>query len=152
MNDILSLSIGLSLIISLFFSEVFGIVGMGLVVPGYIALHLNHPKNLAITFVIALLSYLVVELFSFFFILFGKRKTVLILLFGYFFGYLFNYQILPDIESPLLSDVRSVGFIIPGLIGLWFERQGIIETTSVLIIGSILVKICLILILGAELL
>jgi poly-gamma-glutamate biosynthesis protein PgsC/CapC len=150
MNDILSLSIGLSLIISLFFSEAFGIVGTGLVVPGYIALHLNHPKNLAITFSIALLAYIVVEILSFFFILFGKRKTVLILLFGYFFGYLFNYQVLPEIESPLISDVRSIGFIIPGLIGLWFERQGIIETTSVLMIGSILVKIFLILILGSE--
>jgi|JI8StandDraft_1071087.scaffolds.fasta_scaffold00203_27 poly-gamma-glutamate biosynthesis protein PgsC/CapC len=150
MNDILSLSIGLSLIVSLFFSEVFGIVGMGLVVPGYIALHLNHPKNLVLTFLIALLSYLIVELFSYFFIIFGKRKTVLILLFGYFLGYLFNYQILPEIESPMLAEIRSVGFIIPGLIGLWFERQGIIETTSVLVIGSILVKIFLILILGSD--
>lgn len=150
MNDILSLSIGLSLIVSLLFSEVFGIVGMGLVVPGYIALHLNHPKNLVLTFLIALLSYLIVELFSYFFIIFGKRKTVLILLFGYFLGYLFNYQILPEIESPMLAEIRSVGFIIPGLIGLWFERQGIIETTSVLVIGSILVKIFLILILGSD--
>jgi len=150
MNDILSLSIGLSLIVSLFFSEVFGIVGMGLVVPGYIALHLNHPKNLVLTFLIALLSYLIVELFSYFFIIFGKRKTVLILLFGYFLGYLFNYQILPEIESPMLAEIRSVGFIIPGLIGLWFERQGIIETTSVLVIGSILVKIFLILILSSD--
>lgn len=150
MNDILSLSIGLSLLISLVFSELFGIVGLGLVVPGYIALHLNHPKNLLVTFSIAILAYLTVELFSYFFILFGKRKTVLILLFGYFFGYLFNYQILPELESPLVSDIRSIGFIIPGLIGLWFERQGIIETSSILIIGSVLVKILLILILGSE--
>ncbi len=150
MNDILSLSIGLSLLVSLFFSEVFGIVGLGLVVPGYVALHLNHPKNLALTFIIALISYFCVELLSFLFILFGKRKTVLILLFGYLFGYLFNYQILPEIESPYLSDIRSIGFIIPGLIGLWFERQGVIETTSVIVIGSIIVKIFLILILGNE--
>ncbi|TGL59104.1 poly-gamma-glutamate biosynthesis protein PgsC [Leptospira ognonensis] len=150
MNDILSLSIGLSLLISLVFSELFGIVGLGLVVPGYIALHLNHPKNLLVTFSVAILAYLTVELFSYFFILFGKRKTVLILLFGYFFGYLFNYQILPELESPLVSDIRSIGFIIPGLIGIWFERQGIIETSSILIIGSVLVKILLILILGSE--
>ncbi|BDA80136.1 poly-gamma-glutamate biosynthesis protein PgsC [Leptospira kobayashii] len=150
MNDILSLSIGLSLVISLVFSEFFGIVGTGLVVPGYIALNLNHPKNLAITFLIALFAYLTVELLSFLFILFGKRKTVLILLFGYFYGYLFNFQILPDIETPLLSDVRSIGFIIPGLIGIWFERQGVIETTSVLVIASIMVKMLLILSIGSE--
>ncbi|MCZ8155757.1 MAG: poly-gamma-glutamate biosynthesis protein PgsC [Leptospira sp.] len=150
MNDILSISIGLSLVISLAFSEIFGIVGTGLVIPGYIALHLHQPKSLAITFLIAILAYFTVEILSYFFIIFGKRKTVLILLFGYLFGYLFNYQILPDIQTPIISDVRSIGFIIPGLIGLWFERQGIIETSSVLIIASILVKILLILILGSE--
>ncbi|MDZ4725313.1 MAG: poly-gamma-glutamate biosynthesis protein PgsC [Leptospira sp.] len=150
MNDILSLAIGISLVVSLLFSEFFGIVGTGLVVPGYIALHLNHPKNLAITFTIALLSYLAVEALTFFFIVFGKRKTVLILLFAYFIGYLLNYQILPDIETPILSDIRSIGFIIPGLIGLWFERQGVIETTSVLVIASILVKIILIFLVGSE--
>ncbi|TGN19491.1 poly-gamma-glutamate biosynthesis protein PgsC [Leptospira idonii] len=150
MNDILSLSIGLSLVISLIFSEFFGIVGTGLVVPGYIALNLNHPKNLVITFLIAWFAYVSVEILSFLFIIFGKRKTVLILLFGYFFGYLLNYQILPDVETPFLSDVRSIGFIIPGLIGIWFERQGVIETTSVLIIASIMVKMLLILMLGSD--
>jgi poly-gamma-glutamate biosynthesis protein PgsC/CapC len=150
MNDILSLSIGLSLLVSLIFSEFFSIAGTGLVVPGYIALHLNQPKNLATTFLIALLAYLTAEIFSFFFILFGKRKTILILLIAYFYGYLFNFQVIPEIESSIFSDIRSVGFIIPGLIGLWFERQGVLETTSVLVIASILVKILLILILGSD--
>ncbi|GBF50287.1 capsule biosynthesis protein [Leptospira ryugenii] len=151
MNDILSLAIGFSLVISLLFSEFFGIIGTGFVVPGYIALHLNHPKNLALTFTIALIAFLFVELLSYFFIVFGKRKSVLILLVAYFLGHLLNYQILPDLDSTLLSDVRSIGFIIPGLIGLWFERQGVVETTSILIIASVLVKILLIFSIGAEL-
>ncbi|TGL41326.1 poly-gamma-glutamate biosynthesis protein PgsC/CapC, partial [Leptospira bourretii] len=80
-----------------------------------------------------------------------KRKVVFILLFGYFFGYLLNYQILPDIEIGYLSEVRGIGFIIPGLIAVWYERQGVLETTSVLILASIFVKILLIFLLGTEL-
>ncbi|TGL65048.1 poly-gamma-glutamate biosynthesis protein PgsC [Leptospira jelokensis] len=151
MNDILPLSIGLSLVISLVFSELFGILGTGLVVPGYLALSLNHPKNIALTFLIAFLSFICVEILSHFLMIFGKRKIVFILLFGYFFGYLLNYQILPEIELSYLSEVRGIGFIIPGLIAVWYERQGVLETTSVLILAAVFVKILLIFLLGNEL-
>ncbi|MDF3819517.1 poly-gamma-glutamate biosynthesis protein PgsC [Leptospira sp. 96542] len=151
MNEILPLSIGLSLVVSLVFSELFGILGTGLVVPGYIALNFQNPANLLLTFFIAFSSFLCVEILTLFLMVFGKRKIVLLLLFGYFFGYLLNYQILPNIETPYLTEVRSIGFIIPGLIAIWFERQGVVETTSVLILASVFVKILLIVILGTEL-
>lgn len=83
--------------------------------------------------------------------IFGKRKIVFILLLGYFFGYLLNYQILPDIELTYLAEVRGIGFIIPGLIAIWYERQGVLETTSVLILAAVFVKILLIFLLGNEL-
>ncbi|TGL85104.1 poly-gamma-glutamate biosynthesis protein PgsC [Leptospira congkakensis] len=151
MNEILPLSIGLSLVVSLVFSELFGILGTGLVVPGYLALSFHHPKDIALTFLIAFLSYLCVEILSNFLLIFGKRKVVFILLFGYFFGYLLNYQVLPDLDITYLSEVRGIGFIIPGLIAIWYERQGVLETTSVLILASIFVKILLIFLLGTEL-
>lgn len=77
MNEILPLSIGLSLVVSLVFSELFGILGTGLVVPGYLALSLNNPKNIALTFLIALLSYICVELLSNFYLFLGKEKSSL---------------------------------------------------------------------------
>jgi len=150
-NEILPLSIGLSLLVSLLFSEMFGLLGTGLVIPGYLALSLNEPKNILLTFFIAFLAYLSVEILSQLLIIFGKRKIVLHLLFGYFFGYLLNFQILPNIESPFLNELHSVGFIIPGLIAIWFERQGVLITCSILVIASVLVKIVLIAILGNEL-
>lgn len=151
MGDLLSLSIGIGLAVSLIFSEFFGILGTGLIVPGYLALHIHQPKNLVLTFFIALLSFFTVQALSYFFILFGKRKTVMILLFAYLYGYLFNFQWFPNSEVDLIADVRTIGFIIPGLIAIWFERQGFLETTSVLIIASVLVRLVLILIVGEEL-
>lgn len=150
MSEILPLSIGLSLIISLLFSELFGILGTGLVIPGYIALSLHEPKNLAVTFFIALIAFFLVEILSSFFVIFGKRKVVLLLLFGYFIGYLINYQILPNMESSYFNELHGIGFIIPGLIAIWFDRQGVVETTSILLIAGVLVKILLILLLENE--
>lgn len=151
MGDLLSISIGIGLAISLIFSEFFGILGTGLIVPGYLALHIHQPKNLILTLFIAFLSYVTVQMLSYVFIIFGKRKTVLLLLFAYFFGYLFNFEWFPNSEFDLISDVRTIGFIIPGLIAIWFERQGFFETTSVLVIASVLVRLILILIVGEEL-
>lgn len=151
MTDILPLSIGLSLIISLVFSELFGILGTGLVVPGYLALYLHYPKNILLTFLLALLSYAVVEILASILLLFGKRKIVFLLLFGFFFSYFINFQLLPNFESEYWDETRSIGYIIPGLIAIWFERQGVIETTSILLIAAVLVRILLIFFLGNEL-
>ena len=43
MIDILTASIGIGLVVSLMFSEMFGLAAGGMVVPGYIALYLNRP-------------------------------------------------------------------------------------------------------------
>ena len=43
MIELLPLSIGIGLVVSLLFSEVFGLAAGGMVVHGYIALHLAHP-------------------------------------------------------------------------------------------------------------
>ena len=51
-----------------------------------------------------------------------------------------------EVGSSVL-DINFIGFIIPGLIASWMDRQGIIRTTSVILIVSSIVHLFLILIL-----
>ena len=79
MIDILTASIGIGLAVSLLFSEMFGLAAGGMVVPGYIALYLNRPIDILLTLLAALLTYLVVHSLSTFMIIYGKRRTVLMI-------------------------------------------------------------------------
>jgi hypothetical protein len=47
-------------------------------------------------------------------------------------------------------DLSIIGYIIPGLIAIWIDRQGLIESVSALLIASVIVRIILILITGGE--
>ncbi|SVE33654.1 uncharacterized protein METZ01_LOCUS486508, partial [marine metagenome] len=49
------LAIGLGMLISLLFSESLGVMGGGVIVPGYFALHLQDLNSVFITFFISIL-------------------------------------------------------------------------------------------------
>ncbi|TGL58335.1 poly-gamma-glutamate biosynthesis protein PgsC [Leptospira sarikeiensis] len=152
--DLLSISIGIGLAVSLFFSEFFGIAG-GLVVPGYFALQLDHPLNIVLTLLVSLGVFGIGKLLSKFIILYGKRRTAILLLLGFILDALGNEWVFPKIFSEMIrleSEVKAVGHIIPGLIAVWMDRQGCLETLSSLLTASVLVRLILILFLGKELL
>ncbi len=50
------------------------------------------------------------------------------------------------------GELTVIGFIIPGLIAVWIDRRGILESLSSLIIASVIVRLILILIMGQRLL
>ena len=83
MADLLSVAIGIGLAVSLLFSELFGLAAGGMVVPGYFALALSRPIDVALTVIAALATYLIVYLMSTFILVYGKRRTVLMILVGY---------------------------------------------------------------------
>ena len=41
-----------------------------------------------------------------------------------------------------------IGFIIPGLIAIWYQRQGVLETTLSLVTAAILVRMVLVVFVG----
>jgi hypothetical protein len=47
-------------------------------------------------------------------------------------------------NDPLFVEIGVIGYIIPGLIALWFNRQGILQTLSALAVTSVLVRLALI--------
>ncbi|EMK01637.1 MULTISPECIES: poly-gamma-glutamate biosynthesis protein PgsC [unclassified Leptospira] len=152
--DLLSISIGIGLGISLFFSEFFGIAG-GLVVPGYFALQLQNPVNILLTLSVSLGVFGLGKFISKFVILYGKRRTAILLLLGFVLDAVGNEWIFPRIFTEVVqleSEVRAVGHIIPGLIAVWMDRQGWLETLASLLTASVIVRLILILFLGKELL
>lgn len=156
MAELLSVAIGIGLAVSLLFSELFGLAAGGMVVPGYFAIALGRPIDVVLTIIAALATYLIVYLMSTFIIVYGRRRTVLMILVGYLIRILFNYlplSVLDPVE-PLASEATQfqvIGYIIPGLIAIWFDRQGWIETLCALITAAVAIRLILVLIFGVEL-
>lgn len=160
MIELLMASIGIGLAVSLLFSEMFGLAAGGMVVPGYVALYLNRPVDVLLTFAAALLTYFVVHSLSTFIIMYGKRRTVLMIVIGYLIGALFD-QIPFYASDPLYNlsqtfgtapgDFAPIGFVIPGLIAIWMDRQGVIETLAALVTSAVVVRLVLMLVFGLEL-
>jgi poly-gamma-glutamate biosynthesis protein PgsC/CapC len=148
--DLLSISIGLGLGVSLLLSEFFGISGGGLVVPGYLALHLTEPLTVAVTLAAGFAAFIFVRMLGSVVIIFGRRRTVLMILAGYLAGMLARYFIAQQ-GGPDGVEQRVVGYIIPGLIAVWLDRRGIIESLCSLITASVVVRLLLILMFGARL-
>lgn len=150
MESIISLSIGIGLVVSLFFSEMLGLTAGGMVVPGYIALYLDRPVIILLTLGVSYLTYFMVHSLSAVMIIYGRRRTVLMILVGYAMGFLIRSS--GSIELPMTTiDLSIIGYIIPGLIAIWIDRQGLVESLSALTIASVIVRMVLILITGGEL-
>jgi len=154
--SILSAAIGVGLAVSLLFSELFGLAAGGMVVPGYFALFLNRPVNILLTLAAALITYFIVHLLSTLVIIYGKRRTVLMILIGYLVRMLIAtipldmlYRI--DVVAEAEVELEVIGYIIPGLIAIWLDRQGLVETLCALTAASVIIRLVLILIFGMEL-
>ena len=131
--------IGIGMVLSLLATETLGVTAGGIIVPGYIAMHMNLENSSMIiaTFVISIITFLVIKTLSHFILIYGKRRLVLALLLGFLLGYLTRS------ENNFLSDLTNIdlvviGNIIPGLIANWMDRQGVLRTVcTVLVISSV---------------
>lgn len=149
MENIVTVSIGLGLVVSMFFSELLGIAAGGMVVPGYIALYLDKPQSIIYTLIISYITYFVVHSLSSIIIIYGRRRTLLMIIVGFFLGWLVRMSSIPFGKETI--DLTIVGYIIPGLIAIWMDRQGILQTITSLVTSSIIVRLILILTFGKEL-
>ncbi len=138
------IAIGLGMVISLFLTETLGIMAGGIIVPGYFALYLHNPYMVIATFCISYATYLIVLLLSKFMLIYGRRRLILSLLIGFFLGYLIRYT--GSMSQIFNFEVEYIGYIIPGLIASWIDRQGLIRTTSVILIVASIVNLFLMLI------
>ncbi len=144
--DPVTISIGTGLIVSLTLTELFGLAAGGMVVPGYLALYLDRPMTILLTLAAAFLTWAVVKGLSRVAIIYGKRRTVLMILVGFLIGFAARFLLIrfggePDAAS--FANFQIVGYIIPGLIAIWIERQGLLETCCVVLTASAVVRLVL---------
>tara|TARA_A100001015_G_scaffold252386_1_gene291940 strand:- start:120 stop:563 length:444 start_codon:yes stop_codon:yes gene_type:complete len=139
------ISIGLGIILSLVLSEALGVTAGGIIVPGYISLFLHQPIQVLSTFSVAIIVLIIIKLLSRVMFLYGKRRIVLALILGFFFGYL-SRIIYIDVEN--INSVAVIGNIIPGLIANWMDRQGVVRTISVVLLTAVIVKLLVMIVFG----
>jgi poly-gamma-glutamate biosynthesis protein PgsC/CapC len=121
----------------------------GIVVPGYLALYLDRPMQIVGTLVVSLLTWGIIRIIGQFTLLFGKRRMVLSILVGFILGWASRLVVFENITVYTLQ-MQSIGYIIPGLIANWFERQGFWKTITTMGVAAILVRLALIVVFGGE--
>ena len=139
----IEISIGIGMVLSLILTETLGVTAGGIIVPGYIALYIDEPVKVISTISVSLFVFLIVKVLSNFMLIYGKRRLVISLLLGFFLGYISKVYF-SNFDGAY--DLSVIGYIIPGLIASWMDRQGVLKTISVIIITSSIVKLILIVI------
>ena len=74
--------IGIGMVLSLLATETLGVTAGGIIVPGYIAMHMNleNFSMIVATFGISIITFLIIKILSHFILIYGKRRLVLALL------------------------------------------------------------------------
>lgn len=150
MIETLPLAIGVGLVVSLLASELVGVASAGMVVPGYLALYLDSPLHIGCTFAASLATYGVVRLAGHFLILYGRRRTALAILVGYLLGALSGQVVDYFAPGAQAGYEPVIGYVIPGLVAIWMDRQGVLETCSALTLCSVIVRLVLFVLLGPD--
>ena len=143
----IEIAIGLGVAFSLVFNEVFGLAAGGIVVPGYIALNFHDPYRLAGTLLVALIAWACIKVIGQYVFVYGRRRMVLAVLLGFVFGYL-SRQIFTSGTD--VVQLEAIGYIIPGLIANWMDRQGVYKTITTVLMGGAVVRIMVIIVTGGR--
>jgi gamma-polyglutamate biosynthesis protein CapC len=144
------LAIALGLVSSLFFVDAFGLAAGGIVVPGYFALQLSHIDQVAATFAIAILTSFIVKIIGRYTFLYGRRQMVMCLLVGCILALLSHNFLVFDISENTFR-LEALGWVVPGLIAHWMDKQGIIKTVCMLVITAVIVRFSVIVIFNGSL-
>ncbi len=146
--DVPTVAIAVGLIVSLIFSETFGLAAGGMIVPGYLAMNLNRPLWVVGTLVAALITFGLVRAISKGAIIYGRRRIVIAVIIGFCVGAMlrsaamaFSPEAAAGPSEPLFN---VIGFIIPGLIAVWMDRQGTLETLCPVVTSAVAVRLVLI--------
>ncbi|MEA1973196.1 MAG: poly-gamma-glutamate biosynthesis protein PgsC [Candidatus Cloacimonadota bacterium] len=142
-------AVGLGVILSLIFMELLGASAGGIVVPGYIAMYLHIPSQILGTFIVSLITLFIIKLISKFTLLYGRRRMVMSILIGFILGWASRYLSIFG-YSIFELNMNSIGYIIPGLIANWMEKQGIIRTISMTFIAAVIVRLIIIIATNGE--
>jgi len=137
------LALGLGIAINLIFTELFGLMSGGLVVPGYLALHLGQPARVVATVAVGALTFVSVRYgLMRLIILYGRRRFGVTILAGFLWHgvYLAGLGSVPGVGA----DLRVVGYIVPGLMANAALTQGWWPTVGMTLLIAVIVRLILI--------
>ncbi len=117
-----AVSIVVSIVLGFLFGEATGWLSGGLVAPGYLALYVDQPLRILMTWIAAMLALLVVKLLSSVTILFGRRRFMAFILAGILAGALLDA--LTGWLFVATPEMRAIGYVVPGLIANDSWKQG----------------------------
>ena len=126
----------IGIVVALLYAELTGILPGGIIVPALMALYLDQPLRVVATILAAFLGFGCYKFLGRYFLLFGRRRFVLLLLLGALFGQLWLLLWPRLFAAPL--DLRVIGWIIPGLLANNLVRQKILPTLASLATVTIL--------------
>ena len=140
----LTAALVVGVVVSLLLTELVGLSAGGIIVPGYVALLLDRPAALVGFLLVALASYGVVLALSTVLMLYGTRRFAVAVLAG------LTLSVGASWTFPLVDlnyvEWAGLGYIVPGLLGYQFDRQGILPTLIMLAIAAPLVRLIVVLV------
>ena len=125
----------IGVVLALLYAEITGILPGGIIVPALAALALDQPLRVVVMIAAALLSLGGYKFLGRYFLLFGRRRFVLLVLLGAVIGQAW-LMVWPHLFSAPI-DLRPVGWIVPGLLANNLERQKLLPTLASLVIVSV---------------
>ena len=116
------------LVIALLYAERTGISPGGIIVPGYLALHLDQPLRVLATLIVAGVCLAVYKFISRYFILFGRRRFVFLLLAGAVLAQ--AWHLAAPRFSPAALELQVIGWVVPGILAGSLEKQEFFPTIA----------------------
>lgn len=137
-------ALGIGIILNYIFLEVIGLSAGGLITPGYLAFFWDQPVRVIMTFIVAFICYLLILFLANFIIIYSKRRFMLAVISSYLFSWFISTYLIQFIA--LETDIRVIGYIIPGLIANEMIKQGVIKTILITIFITSITRLVLLLI------
>lgn len=118
----------IGLVLALLWAEITDVSPGGLIVAGYFALYLDRPLRVAATLAVSLLALAAYRLLAGRFLLFGRRRFVLLVLLGAVLAQAWSL-LLPGIpDAP--AELRVIGWVVPGILASSLVRQKPLPTLA----------------------
>lgn len=135
----------LGVIVSIVFYELTDITPGGLIVPGIMVAHFGQPLRMAYTLLVAIASYYLVKLLSRRFLVFGKRRFVLLIAISLIIHVTFNLIFGAFTLNLSTLAISVVGYTVSGIIANNMFKQGVVKTSLSLAIVVGIVQLLVIL-------
>ena len=129
----------LGVIVSIVFYELTDITPGGLIVPGIMVAHIGQPLRMVYTLLIAIAAYYIVKLLSRRFLIFGKRRFVLLIVISLVLHVFFNLLFGAFTLNFGAIAISVVGYTVSGIIANNMFKQGVVKTSL-----SLAVVVCII--------